>query len=220
MTGCFEERIRELTEPINGQLPRPWMTSMTDPQNADVFIIGMNQRQQYPADRISHQRHLDALFNRNGESCRRLYDEVTNGNPSRTRGNIDKLSEILMQHGIHKILETDVICYSTPMSKDLRQAAHAEGAKRGKEVFRYLLDEIQPPILIVHGAGARKELAAVLGTSGLQSPSSANDVCDVETNRHLIIPIRSLGQPEFNKWSSWSSELMGQVAARVRDRLA
>ena len=44
MNNKFEEQIRRLTEPINGQLPRPWMTEMRNPLEADVFIVGMNQR--------------------------------------------------------------------------------------------------------------------------------------------------------------------------------
>ena len=70
----FEERTRQLTQPCNGQLPRPWMTRMENPWEADVFIVGMNQRNPYSDIDIPHRRHLDTLFNRNGESCRRLYD--------------------------------------------------------------------------------------------------------------------------------------------------
>ena len=68
----FEVRIWELTKPINGQLPRPWMTRMKDPFRARVFVIGMNQSREYPTGQISHERHLDTLFNRNGETCRGL----------------------------------------------------------------------------------------------------------------------------------------------------
>ena len=48
MPTGFETKIRELTKPINGQLPRPWMTELEDPAQADVFIVGMN-----PAHRLS-----------------------------------------------------------------------------------------------------------------------------------------------------------------------
>ena len=118
----FEETIRELTQPINGQLPRPWMTKMANPLEADVFIVGMNQRNGYPADQIAHEKHLDALFNRNGESCRGLYDEVTNGKASRTRLNTDSLTARLNQRDVHNIIETNVVCFSTPLGKDLLSA--------------------------------------------------------------------------------------------------
>ena len=130
MMNRFEEKIRELTMPINGQLPRPWMTTMTNPREAGVFIVGRNQRKGYPSRDISHQRHLDALFNRKGESCRGLYDSVTNDRPSPTRKNTDRLVCRLNRRNIHDILETNVICYSTPMSADLRKSAHDGGAGR------------------------------------------------------------------------------------------
>ena len=163
MTNDFEDRIRELTRPINGQMPRPWMTRMTNPRKAEVFVIGMNQSRKYPEDQICHQRHMDALFNRNGQSCRGIYDEVTGGKASHTRRNTDRLVDLLKEEGINNILETDVICYSTRKMSDLREAAHAGGEKRGKYIFRYLLEQICPPVLIVHGVGAGKELAATLG---------------------------------------------------------
>ena len=150
----FEEEIRRLTQPINRQLPRPWMTTMTNPLEADVFIVGMNQSREYRVDDVSHHTHIDALFNRNGQNCRQLYDETTKGKPSRTRPNIDDFVVRLNQKGVHNILETNVICYSTKMSRDLRKQNHAGGSERGEKIFRYLLAEISPTVLIVHGKKA------------------------------------------------------------------
>ena len=220
MTDRFEERIRELTAPINGQLPRPWMTDMKNPQEADVFIVGMNQSREYPVDEITHEKHIDALFDRNGQCCRALYDEVTTGKPSPTRRNIDRLTDKLNRQGVEKILETNVICYSTPMSRNLRNLAHAEDARRGDDIFRYLLEQVQPPVLIVRGAAARKELSKIIRMDLPEIPKSVREVCDVQTGRHLVIPIPSLALPEFNKWKSWSSEFLDLVAARVSERLA
>lgn len=219
MDDRFEEMIRELTKPVNRQLPRPWMTEMADPLQADVFIVGMNQRNPYPEEDISHQRHLDALFNRNGESCRGLYDEVTKGKPSRTRQNIDGLTARLKQREIHNILETDVVCYSTPLGRDLRNLANIDGARKGEEIFRYLLDEIVPKIIIVHGAGSVKRIARILATTRLSVPRSADEMCGVQTEQHLVIPIPSLAPPSFNTWSSWSSEYLDKVADHVRENL-
>ena len=216
----FEEKIRELTEPINGQLPRPWMTKMRNPLETDVFIVGRNQRHPYPAIKILHQRHLDALFNRNGESCRGLYDEVTKGKPSPTRRNMDDLAVRLNQRNIHNILETDVVCYSTPMSADLRNQANAGGARKGEEIFRYLLAEIAPAVLIVHGAGSVEDISRVLKMDRLKVPRSTDEIFDVQTEQHLVIPIPSLAPPQFNKWSSWSDGYLDKVADRVREKLA
>ena len=216
----FEEIIGELTAPINDQLPRPWMTDMKDPQAAEVFIVGMNQRNPYPAKEIPHSRHLDALFNRNGESCRALYDEVTKGKPSRTRRNTDGLTARLKQRNVHSILETDVVCFSTPLGRDLRQSANVAGAKNGEEIFRYLLTAIAPKALIIHGAGSVKRASRILSMNGLCVPSSADEICDVQTSQHVVIPIPTLAPPGFNMWSSWSEEYLDRVADRVHDYLA
>ena len=215
----FEETIRELTRPINGQLPRPWMTAMENPLEADVFIVGMNQRHGYPAGGLPHQRHLNALFNRNGENCRSLYDEVTEGRPSPTRRNIDGLVDSLKRQGISNILETDVVCYSTPMSAALKDRTHSGGARRGEEIFDYILAEIAPAVLIVHGVGSLKRVSRILKTSLLKVPDSAGEVCNVQTERHLVISIPSLAPPEFNKWASWSDGYLETVADLVRAKL-
>ena len=215
----FEETIRELTQPINGQLPRPWMTQMTDPLQADVFIVGMHQAKKYPADRISHQRHMDALFNRNGESCRGLYDEATEGKPSPTRRNFDNVTDRLNRRNIHNILETDLVCYSTPKRSDLKSAAHAGGEQRGREIFRYLLTEIAPIVLVVHGVEVVKQFSRILKVDGLRVPRSPDEICDVQTDKHLVIPIPSLASRAFNMWRSWSDEYLDDVADRVREKL-
>ncbi len=115
----FEKAISDLTQPINGQYPRPWMTDLSDPLAADVLIVGRNQRNGYTASSISHRPHLDALFNRNGEGCRRLYNELTGGRVSPTRQHLDRLRKHLQCVGVSRVLETNVICYSAPMSADL-----------------------------------------------------------------------------------------------------
>ena len=215
----FEETIRELTQPINGQLPRPWMTKMTNPLDADVFIVGMNQATQYPAQDIPHPRHIDALFNRNGESCRSLYDEVRPDHPSKTRPNIDDLSARLHQRDIHNVLETDIVCYSTSKKKDLKSPIHAGGEQRGRAIFDYLLSVLNPTVVIVHGVETVKQFSGIIKIRGLAVPRSPNEICDIQTDRYLVIPIRSLAQPEFNKWKKWSGEYLDNVADRVREKL-
>ena len=219
MKNKFEETIRKLTEPINGQYPRPWMTEMKNPWEAEVFIVGKNQENGYGVNKISHQRNLDALFNRDGESCRGLYDELTEGKPSPTRKNTDSLVARLNKWNIHNILETNVICYSTPMSKDLNTPEHSGGTKRGEDIFRYLLAEIAPAVLIVHGAGSVKSISPILGLKQLKVPRSADAICDVQMTKHLVIPIPSLAPPAFNKWSSWADGYLDSVADRVRQKL-
>ena len=102
----FESTIRELVKPLNNQYPRPWMTKLDDPRQADVFIVGKNQSKGYRTDAVSHERHVAALFNRPPEGCRRLYDELTS-EPSPTRKNIDALVGRLEDVGVENVLENE-----------------------------------------------------------------------------------------------------------------
>lgn len=64
----LEAGIWKLTRPLNGQYPRPWMTDLTDPVRANVFVVGKNQATGYPVEVVGEQsRHLDSLYNRNGQ---------------------------------------------------------------------------------------------------------------------------------------------------------
>ena len=195
------------------------MTEMANPWEAEVFIIGRNQNKKYDVNEISHERHLDALFNRNGESCRGLYNELREGKPSRTRKSTEDLVAHLNRRSIYNILETNVVCYSTPTSKDLNKPEHSEGVKRGEEIFRYLLAEIAPAVLIVHGVGTVKYISPILQLKQPGVPRSADEICDVQTEKYLVIPIRSLAPPEFDRWSSWSVRCFDQVAHRVHRKL-
>ena len=120
----LEASIRRLTQPVNGQFPRPWMTTMAHPEKARIFVVGYNQATGFPAARIgSHDDFIDALFNRNEGSCRKLYEQLRGEDgPSPTRKNIDRLQENLAREGLDDVVETNVICYSTPMSNDLTQS--------------------------------------------------------------------------------------------------
>ncbi len=219
MTNQFEETIWELTKPFNDQYPRPWMTKMKNPWEAEVFIVGKNQKKGYSVSEVSHQRHLDALFNRNGECCRGLYDKLNGGTPSPTRKNSDGLVARLNNQNMHNILETNVICYSTPMSRGLSNPVHSGGAKKGEEIFRYLLAEIAPSVIIVHGADSVKRISSILKLKQLRVPGSPDEICDVQTDKHLIIPIPSLAPPAFNKWSRWSNVCLDEVANRTHEKL-
>ncbi len=85
----IEELIRSLIGPFDGQVLRPWMTDLKDPVAANVFVVGINQATTYSAEML--ERHMDALFNRNGETCLSLYEEIR-GDPSPTRKAIMKLT--------------------------------------------------------------------------------------------------------------------------------
>ena len=201
----FEEEVFERTKEFDGQFPRPWMTDLEDPLSADCFIVGRNQKRGYQVSEVgSHQRHVDALFNRNGQTCRGLYDSLNP--PSPTRKNIDRLSFRLKKNGV-RLLETNVICFSSPMSSDLTSSQR----RHGTTIFRWLLARVRPHVIVVHGSGAAKELAKL------------------DTSMASVIQMEALAPPEYNKWAGkseggrWSrksEERLDQIAARVVQVLA
>ena len=140
---------------------------------------------------------------------------MTEERASPTRKNTDRLVALLEAQGVGKILETNVICYSTPMSADLRLPGHASGSKRGEEIFRYLLDAIKPKVLVVHGAGSRKKLASILDADLGSEPLSAEDTRLHEVAGYLLAVIPSLAPPAFNKWSRWSQEHFSLLAREI-----
>jgi len=220
MNTELEAIIRTLTEPLNGQYPRPWMTELQDPRQAKVFIVGKNQAKTFPAAQVgTHELFLDALFNRNGQSCRRLYDRLTAGRPSPTRQNIDRLNMILKRAGVREILETNVICYSTGMSPELDRLEHAGGKDRGRVIFRTLLEHVRPPVIIAHGADTRRELARVLGEELPECPERPDPVTfsqvDPGEYRPWVFIIPSLAPPAYKRWSGWADPYLQKVAGVV-----
>lgn len=215
----LEVAVRQLTQPINGQYPRPWMTSLTNPAEANVFTVGKNQRNGYDAAKVgSHDHYVDTLFNRGSETCRALYDRMA-GSPSPTRKNTDGLVRQLSDRGVTTVIETNVICYSTPMSADLRSVHHIGGAERGTEIFKVLLRLIQPTVLIAHGTDTVRKLGKVLGRDLPAPLERPGDPRPVRIGETVLFVIPSLAPPAFNKWSSWSRDHLAAISDQVADTL-
>jgi hypothetical protein len=225
----LEKTILALTRPLNGQYPRPWMTSMKNPEAARVFIVGFNQAKTFSASALTHDAYLDALYNRNGRTCRALYDQMSGARgPSPTRKNTDSLNKTLSGDGIMDIIETNVVCYSTPMSKDLAHSSNAGGKEAGREIFLSLLQIVRPKVLIAHGEGTKKELERVLGVKGSNLPETRESpVCSLHTStavlgeayRPMIIFIPSLAPPKWNTWSNWAPDHFRAVSKQARQFL-
>lgn len=184
---------------------------MTDPMSAQVFIVGRNPARSYDARELTHERHLDALFNRNGESCRALYNELV-GKASRTRQNIDLLRGLLAEVGVESVLETNVICYASPMSSDLAKPEHAGGRGAGKAIFQFLLGSVQPRVIIAHGAGTIGDLGKILNTAlpGARSESGTPVTVTIGSTTLVLLP--SLAPPECNKWQTWARPHLEEAA--------
>ena len=214
----FEQRIRELTAEINGQYPRPWMTDLKDPSCAEVFVVGYTPATAFRSDCVDYERFIDSLFNRNGEGCRKFYEEyrksciaTTESNKSKTRTNIEMFVCKLKKVGVCSILETNVVCYGG-------HSEHKGSVARGKEIFRTLVREIRPKAIILHGVGVCDEFRCSFNLPSLPNPPKTKDKfvqkeLDSETQ---VFVIPSLAPPESNKWHNWRCKYLDEVSDRVR----
>lgn len=211
----FEQRIRELTEKINGQYPRPWMTDLKDPSCAEVFIVGSTQATAYRSDCVDYERFIDSLFNRNDQRCREFYEEygtcyAGETKPSLTRINIEMFTLKLKKVGVYSVLETNVVCYG----------GHSEykgSVTRGKEIFRTLIREIRPKAVILHGVGVCDEFCSLFDLSlQLRPPNTKDEFVQKELDLgSQVFVIPSLAPPESNKWQNWRCAYLNEVAKRV-----
>ena len=219
----LETKIRELTKPIQGQYPRPWMTKIKNPERARIFVVGYNDAVKFPASKITHKQFLNALFNRGTPDCRDLYDKVTGGQPRPSRKNIDNLIDALESRGFRDILGTNVICYSTPMGADINAAEHDGGFEIGTKIFQFLVRSIKPKIIIIHGEGARKKVEILFG---IELPKASNEPTtlsekEIPLNGAFItfLTIKSLSPPEANKWANWRCDCFDLLATTIEKKI-
>ena len=196
------------------------MTMSTDPASARVFVVGRNQKNGFAAEAVGdHDHYMDALFNRGSETIRGLYDRLAM-KPSQTRRNTDRLVASLAAQGVRDVLETNVVCYSTPMSAHLGRAEHRGGAEVGKRIFRTLIRLIGPKVIVAHGERTADDLAADLGRPLPEPPRASGPPVEVDVGGVAIFLIPSLAPPAFNRWMKWAPGHFEAVAGRVAARLA
>jgi hypothetical protein len=219
----LEAKIRELTKPVNGQYPRPWMTKMKNPERARIFVVGYNDAVKFPASKITHKKFLNALFNRGIPDCRGLYDEVTKGRPRPSRNNIDKLIDTLESKGLRDVLGTNVICYSTPMGPDIGAAEHDGGFEIGTKIFQCLVRSIKPKIIIIHGKGAREKVEKLFGIELPEASSKPTKLSEKQITLYgaliTFITIKSLSPPEANKWARWRCDSFDLLATTITKKI-
>ena len=228
----FEKKIWEMVQPVEGknglQLPRPWFTAFDNPLKARVFVVGANQKNGYDPAKIDIERHFTGLFNRDGETCCKIYNEFPE-NQSDTRPRIKRLiTEKLKKLGIEDVLETNIICRSSRQFSDLDADEEAAGLK----IFSYLMETIRPKILIIYGKGVRKKFAKWRIGSPLgkwqELDKRLKDIFpneDSEPTSILIdgafevFCIRGLARAGWSEWSTWAEAYTDRLADTVAHRL-
>lgn len=199
------------------------MTDLDNPSQAQVFVVGYNPASAYHSNAVDYERFIDSLFNRNGETCREFYKEVTDKSP--TRGNIEMFTRKLADAGVTSVIETNVVCYGAKKKRHLSLPEHNGGKRRGVQIFRELISEIQPKVIVVHGIGVCKEFTCALNLAPpLPEPPNNEDMfVDYQMGQIQIFVIPSLADPGFRNWPSsphrsfcnWADGYLNKIAGRV-----
>lgn len=192
----LERRIRAMTVPRHGIYPRPWMTD-ADPDHADVLIVGASSAKTFHvADVGDHERFLDSLWNRNGQTCRTMYDAATT-KPSRTRPNLDRLSEMLSTEGLTS-LQTNVTCVSAPYDAQVRKEARAYGT----ELFKAVVAQVPWRAMIVYGVGAAERFGRALGVTMPPVPPPDSEPVWTTVQERPVFVSPTLAFPQYKR-SVW-----------------
>ncbi|WP_028711799.1 MULTISPECIES: hypothetical protein [unclassified Paracoccus (in: a-proteobacteria)] len=206
----FEDRIRSLTMPRRGAYPRPWMTD-TDPDQVKVLIVGASSAKTFHcADVGTHDQFLDALWNRNGRSCREMYDAATT-KPSKTRPNLARLSKMLAERGLTS-MQTNISCASARYDADLSDEDRAHGT----EIFKAVLEHVPWRAMIVYGVGASKQFGRAFGMAMPQVPSPDSAPVQVSFRERTVFISPTLAPPRY-RTSVWPylERVVGIIASTV-----
>ena len=193
---AFEDIIRTMTLPRRGAYPRPWMTD-TDPDQVKVLIVGASSAKTFHcADVGTHDQFLDALWNRNGRTCSGMYASATN-QPSKTRPNLDRLSEMLAARGLTS-MQTNISCASAPYDADLS----AEDRAHGTEIFKAVVEHVPWRAMIVHGVGASKRFGRAFGMAMPKVPTPDSAPVQVRLRGRAVFVSPTLAPPSY-RTSVW-----------------
>lgn len=192
----FEDKIRSMTMPRGGAYPRPWMTD-SNPEQAEVLIVGASSAKTFRASDVAdHDHFLNALWNRNGQTCRKMYNSATT-KPSRTRPNLDRLSEMLTAHGLTSI-QTNVSCASARYDAELSGNDRAHGT----EIFKAVVSHVPWKAMIVYGVGASKSFGRAFGIAMPQVPSPDSAPVQISFKGKTVFLSPTLAPPSY-RLSVW-----------------
>lgn len=207
----LERFIWAMTKPHAGAYPRPWMTD-TNPEAALVLIVGASSAKTFHTSVVgNHQKFLDALWNRNGYSCRAMYDAATKGRPSRTRQNLDRLSEMLAVQGLPS-LQTNIACASAPYDDQLTAYSRAHGT----ELFKIVIGHVRWRAMIVHGTGVAHRFGKMFGMAMPPVPPTSSKPVSVQFMDRPVFVSPTLAAPGYRS-SVWPylEEIVAEIGIAI-----
>lgn len=192
----LETEIRALTAPRNKTYPRPWTTD-TDPEKADVLIVGASSATKLHIKDIGHHDlFIDGLWNRNGRTCRQMYDAAA-AKPSRTRPNLERLSDMLAAHRLTS-LQTNVSCASARYDAQILD----EDRALGTEIFKAVVTHVPWKAMIIYGANAVKRFGRAFDVPMPPIPAPSDGLVRTKVLERDVFISPTLALPGYRK-SVW-----------------
>lgn len=184
----------------------------TDPEWADVLIVGASSAKSFLVSNVGdHDNFIDALWNRDGKTCRAMYDAATT-RPSKTRPNLDRLSAMLASHGLNS-LQTNVTCTSARYDSEVIEADRILGT----QLFKAVVQLVPWRAMIVYGVGASKRFARAFDVTVPPVPAlPSRPVCTIFLGRPVFVS-PTLAPPSY-RTSVWS--YLEDVVIEIANRLS
>jgi len=135
-------------------------------------------------------------------------------------------TEKLANVGVTSVIETNVVCYGAKKKKDLSMPEHVGGKQRGIQLFKSLVEKIQPIALVVHGKGVCDEFSLAFGLRPAlpNPPETEYEVAEFKFGQKTkVFVIPSLAMPGFHNWPprplrslcNWADAYLDEIATRV-----
>ena len=133
---------------------RPFETNM-NPYKADVFIVGAHPTPVLNLSMEQSKLYANALVNR--DEFMELFPDYFKSTSRDVKGAI-RLTETLEKYGISTVISY-VNALTAKNLTDLKKQKkdNKEAFEYGTEIFKNVLDEIQPPIILLHGSYALEQ---------------------------------------------------------------
>lgn len=161
--------LKNACKPIDGSdvYFRPFI-SKGNPQDSKIFLVGVNPATPIKTKEIDLESYTNLLMDYQLFHERYLDLRGTAG-VSRTRMGILEFVRWISSYTNTPVLETNVITYPTKSIKELKRfnKENPKGYNKATNIFVSLLKEIEPSIIILHGANTVRQFNLSVGESGM-----------------------------------------------------
>jgi hypothetical protein len=169
----LEDAVCSMIQPAGDQYPRPWMTMMSNPEEANIFTIGKHPSTKYLSRDIDKKEHFNSLFNNPPMSCHDVYHRIRPKGNTPTRQKLEIIKKKLNSKSLEMIIDTNVsiINYDSIINRTEQSAAKS----LGEEGFLDIVKIICPKVLIAYGDEANAKISDLFNIKLHCLPKTSDD---------------------------------------------